>query len=793
MNLGISIAIPAFFFFILDVVVIFASLKHSEKTYRYKAFLGFAILAAIQQGLVVVTFLQQYSIIHMNYKLVILLFSVLLSSMVLSTFFWFRYMVMIFAGINKEPFALHILHAIPAMAFFVICAISSQTGWIFFIDKTGHYHRGALGFITLVITYIYVFLAIGLVIRKSMTGEREIFVKMRRYVATFICTSLIGSFFQIAVFEGGYTQLCISLNLIIMFLEIYFDEIIEVRHLRDIEEVNVQLKHQKEELTEAVNKQKEQLKEITRLNNALGSNRLIVESAGIGIWGITFQNNGAPRMIADKKMKELLGVKNDISEEACYSFWYDRILPEALDSVNESVEEMRKGKFSENTYKWEHPEKGVIYVRCGGRLITQGEGVITLGGYHSEVDDIVKQEKAKMLELREAKLAAEEASKAKSDFLSNMSHDIRTPMNAILGFAQIMRRDYENNNLSLEKVNEYVNKIGLTGDYLLRLINNILEVAKIDSGNITVDEAFTDLYDENNNAARFLMDQMKEKNLTFNADMDIKHRYIYADMLKINEISMNLLSNAIKYTPNGGTIFLDFHEISCDKPGYARYENVISDNGIGMSKEFQSHLFEAFTREKNTTESKIVGSGLGMAIVKRLVDILGGTIEVESEPGKGTTFKVTMDHKIVEDPETFLEEQRKNKNESVSLEGRRILLAEDNDFNAEIAADVLIEMGAVVEIAEDGVVCIDMLEKSETGYYDVILMDIQMPNLNGYEATAGIRELSDEVKANIPIIAMTANAFEEDKKAAIDAGMNGFVSKPFKIKELTEVLQKAWE
>lgn len=793
MNLGIVISVPAFFFFILDVVVVFVACTNSEKTYRYRSFIGFAVLATIQQGLVVLTFLQQYSIVRTSSKFATLLFALLLTSMVLSTFFWFRYMVQVFTGVNKEPFGLHMCYAIPVVVFFVLCLASYKTKWIFFIDGVGHYHRGTLNYITLVITYIYVVLAIGLVVKKYSSGDRETFLKMRRYVVTFISTSAIGAFFQLVVFEGGYTQLGISLNFIIMFLEIYLDEVIKVKHLRDIEEVNTQLKQQKEELTEAVDKQKEQLKEITRLNNALGSNRLIIESAGIGIWGITFQNNGAPRMIADNKMKELLGVKSDISEEVCYSFWYDRILPEALASVNDSVDEMRKGKFSENTYKWEHPEKGVIYVRCGGRLITQGEGVVTLGGYHSDVDDIVKQEKAKMLELREAKRAAEEASKAKSDFLSNMSHDIRTPMNAILGFAQIMRRDYENNNLSLEKVNEYVNKISLTGDYLLRLINNILEVAKIDSGNITVDEAFTDLYDENNNAARFLMDQMKEKNLTFNADMDIKHRYIYADMLKINEISMNLLSNAIKYTPNGGTIFMDFREVPCDKPGYARYENIISDNGIGMSKEFQRHLFEAFTREKNTTESKIVGSGLGMAIVKRLVDILGGTIEVESEPGKGTTFKVTMDHKIVEDPETFLEEQRKNKNDSVSFEGRRILLAEDNDFNAEIAADVLIEMGAIVEIAEDGVICIDMLEKSETGYYDVVLMDIQMPNLNGYEASAGIRELSDEVKANIPIIAMTANAFEEDKKAAIDAGMNGFVSKPFTIKELTEVLQKVWE
>lgn len=372
---------------------------------------------------------------------------------------------------------------------------------------------------------------------------------------------------------------------------------------------------------------------------------------------------------------------------------------------------------------------------------------------------------------------------AKTAFLNNMSHDIRTPMNAILGYTELMERRMDDK----EAVSNYLFKMKKSGEYLLNIINNILEVSRIDSGKETIDEQFTDLYDEDCSVVPLLEVELNKKNITFNASMDIQHRYVLADMVKIKEINMNLISNAIKYTPEGGNITMRFVEIPCEKEGYATYINTITDTGIGMSKEFLTHVFDSFSRERNTTESKVVGSGLGMFIVKKLVDLMSGTITVESEPNKGTKFIVTLNHKILENP---IEDKNSKKQMDFSAyEGKRILLAEDNDYNAEIAEEILEDSGLIVERAKDGLECIDMLNRSEEGYYSLILMDIQMPNMDGYTATIKIRNMNVKSKANIPIFAMTANAFMEDKKKAASIGMNGHISKPFKIEKLLEIIK----
>ncbi len=384
---------------------------------------------------------------------------------------------------------------------------------------------------------------------------------------------------------------------------------------------------------------------------------------------------------------------------------------------------------------------------------------------------------------------AEKANAAKSKFLFNMSHDIRTPMNAVLGFNELMLQDIDDP----DKLREYIEKMKISGEYLLELINNVLEVARIDSGRATLDEEIADMMNEDYYTV--FENDIREKNLHMTRDVDIEHRYVYADAQKIREILLNLLSNAIKYTPDGGSISLKLEETECEEEEYANYTCAISDTGIGMTEEFQEHIFDEFAREENSTHSGILGTGLGMSIVKKLVDIMGGTITVESEPGKGSTFTVNMKLKVVEDPDVFLKESleaEEEANATVSLDGRRILVAEDNDLNAEIAKAIIENLGATVEIASDGVECIDMLVSHEAGYYDLILMDIQMPRLDGYSAARKIRALEDADKAGIPIVAMTANAFDEDKKNAFDAGMNGHVAKPIDMAELMKMFKKVF-
>lgn len=398
--------------------------------------------------------------------------------------------------------------------------------------------------------------------------------------------------------------------------------------------------------------------------------------------------------------------------------------------------------------------------------------------------DLDEREEKYKRELAIAKKKAEVANDAKSAFLFNMSHDIRTPMTAILGFTKLMEKEMDNP----EKLRDYLSKVETSGEYLLSIINNVLDIARIDSGEMVLNEEFADV----KRAGSFLMevfsDELKRKNHTLTLVVDVQHRYVIADVVRIDQILINLVSNAIKYTPEGGLITVSVNEVPCEKEGYATFVTTVSDNGIGMSKEFQSHIFDSFTRERNSTDSKVIGTGLGMSIVKKLVDLMGGTIEIESESGKGSSFKVSITERIVDDPAEYLSDSHVSSEDDRILKAKRVLMAEDNDLNAEIATYILTEKEMIVEHASDGVQCIDMLNKAAPGYYDIILMDIQMPNLDGYAATRKIRSLSDVSKASIPIVAMTANAFDEDKQNALNSGMNAHVSKPIVSEKLFSIL-----
>ena len=383
---------------------------------------------------------------------------------------------------------------------------------------------------------------------------------------------------------------------------------------------------------------------------------------------------------------------------------------------------------------------------------------------------------------------AETASLAKTNFLNNMSHDIRTPMNVILGYAQLMENEL--NGKDIPEVLEHLEKLQQSGNLLLSIINNVLDMARIESGRMEIDENYCRIEDVWKSLFAVFDEKARKKNISLHYTMNVEHEHVLTDVTKVKEILVNILSNAIKYTPAGGSVMVYVDELPCDESGYMIVRIRISDTGIGMSQDYLTKIFEAFTREKNTTKSKIAGTGLGMSIVKNYVDLLGGTIDVESELGKGSTFTVTLKHRIADERYYVKKHIEESGTGNEILEGRNILLAEDNDLNAEIAEAILERAGLRIERVENGIQCVNRILKMPAGTYDMIFMDIQMPQMDGYKATQTIRNLPDKDKACIPIIAMTANAFAEDKKKTMEAGMNAHLSKPLNVPELMDTIRK---
>ena len=381
---------------------------------------------------------------------------------------------------------------------------------------------------------------------------------------------------------------------------------------------------------------------------------------------------------------------------------------------------------------------------------------------------------------------AEDASLAKTRFLHNMSHDIRTPMNAILGYTQLMEDELKGK--ELPETLDHLKKLQQSGNLLLSILNNVLDMARIESGKMEIDESYSQIKEIQQTLLEIFDDEAKKKNIAFHYTVNVEHDHVLIDITKIKEILVNILSNAIKYTPAGGSVMVNVDELPCDEPGYMIVRTSVSDTGIGMSQEYLTKIFDAFTREQSTTKSKIAGTGLGMSIVKKYVELLGGTINVESELGKGSTFSVILKHRIVDESCYAKKHDEELGTGSEILNGRHILLAEDNDLNAEIAEAILERAGLKIERVEDGVQCVNKVAKMPVGTYDMILMDIHMPKMDGYKATQEIRHLPDKDKACIPIIAMTASAFEEDKREAIAAGMNGHIAKPIDVNELMAIL-----
>ena len=396
------------------------------------------------------------------------------------------------------------------------------------------------------------------------------------------------------------------------------------------------------------------------------------------------------------------------------------------------------------------------------------------------------REKQYAADLKNAAELAKSANEAKTRFLFNMSHDIRTPMNAIIGFSGLLEKNLQNE----EKAKEYLGKICSSGNLLMTIINQILEIARIESGTTALQMKAEDINTVFHTVNTVFEEDIRKKNLQYSADLDVYHTFIFCDRVKLQEIMLNIISNAIKYTSDGHAVHVKIYEKDSEDPRKARFIFNCEDTGIGMSEEYLPHIFEEFSREHTTTENKVAGTGLGLPIVKSMIELMGGSIQVESTQGVGTKFTVDISFDMASESDVYRDQISEQPDILEKLEGKRILLAEDNDLNAEIAIELLAEQKIITDRAEDGAECLDKLEKADSGYYDMILMDIQMPVMDGYDAAARIRRMKDEKKASIPIIAMTANAFAEDRQKAISMGMNDHVAKPIDMNVLLPVIAK---
>lgn len=396
-----------------------------------------------------------------------------------------------------------------------------------------------------------------------------------------------------------------------------------------------------------------------------------------------------------------------------------------------------------------------------------------------------QREKLYTEEIRKSAEKARKANEAKTRFLFNMSHDIRTPMNAIVGFSGLLEKSIHDEKKSLD----YIKKIRVSSDILLTIINQVLEMARIESGKITLNPESVNIREMVEAMNTVFESSLTKKSLEYQCSLNVVHDQILCDKTKMEEIILNVVSNSIKYTNPHGKITVSIDELDSEDEKNANYKVVVEDNGIGMSQDYLPHIFEEFSREHTSTETRVAGTGLGLPIVKSLIDRMGGTIEVESEEGKGTRFIMKFSFPVSLENQVREKEKQNIPDITEKLEGKRILLAEDNELNAEIAETVLVEAGIEVKRVEDGLQCIEELKKMPENYYDVILMDVQMPNMDGYTATQRIRDLDDS-RAEIPIIAMTANAYDEDRRKAQEAGMDGFLAKPLDVDEMMRLLGK---
>lgn len=511
----------------------------------------------------------------------------------------------------------------------------------------------------------------------------------------------------------------------------------------------------------------------------------ILEGARTGIWTIELEEGCQPRMYADRTMRILLGVPDEIGPEECYRHWFEHIEPDYVEMVQESVREILGTGRSEVIYPWNHPKLGKIYVRCGGVPDkTFHKPGACLNGYHQDITDTMVTRKKQEQSIMELLERVRQANSAKSEFLSHMSHDLRTPINGILGMLAILERSQGDP----ERQRECRKKIRVSTEHLLSLVNDVLLVSKLESGRPAAVEEPFDLHDTLEDCITILSPQAEEGRIQLVLEANgLHHTRLIGNSLHIKQILMNVVDNALKYNRPHGAVFVRVQETSC-RGGTANYQFVIEDTGIGIGEEFKKHIFEPFTQEHQGARTHYSGVGLGMSIVKKLVDQMEGTVAVDSQLGKGSVVRITLPLRVDEAWSGQPVDEEPDRWDNIV--GMRVLLVEDNEINCEIVEFMLKEAGAEVVTANDGKAAVDAFTASAPGTFDCILMDLMMPVMSGYEASRVIRGLDRTDAKRVPIIALSANAFEEDVALAKDAGMNEHLAKPVEIRKMLQVISR---
>lgn len=501
-----------------------------------------------------------------------------------------------------------------------------------------------------------------------------------------------------------------------------------------------------------------------------------------GIWTIEFEDGCEPRMYGDKTMQILLRANGAETPEDRYKLWFENIEPEYVGIVQKTVQEIIETGHSEVIYSWNHPTMGKIYVRCGGLTGKFEKSGVRIKGYHQDITEAVVTKQKQDQVILEALVEAKKANQTKSEFLSHMSHDIRTPINGILGMLAIA----DKNQKDVEKQRECREKIRVSAEHLLSLMNDVLDISKMESGAFSFAEEAFDICDVLDNCISILRPQAEELGIHLEErKMNLCHTNLVGSPLHLRQLLINIIGNALKYNRPRGKIFVSTEEVSSEK-GTATYQFVVRDTGIGMREDFLKCIFEPFTQENDDARTSFKGAGLGMSITKKLVDQMGGTIEVKSRLGEGSTFKVVLPIKLnVEQGWKTVEQEEDT---PVNISGMQVLLVEDNAINYEIVKYMLEDAGVVVEIAENGKAAVDAFAASEYGAFDCILMDVMMPVMNGLDATRAIRSLHRPDAESVPIIALSANAFEEDVVKAKEAGINEHLTKPVNMERLFKVM-----
>ena len=522
---------------------------------------------------------------------------------------------------------------------------------------------------------------------------------------------------------------------------------------------------------------------------------LIHASLNSGPWSMEFGEDGEMTSCAwSDTFRRMLGYTSEEDFPNVLESWSDLLheedKPHVMQEYWSTVRDLSGAKTYDVKYRLLTRNRGWRWFHAAGRLARRDDGSpVSFFGLFIDIEDQVKMEEQfqrQTAELQEALEAAQYANRAKTTFLSNMSHDIRTPMNAIIGYT----------NFALESADpkvqrEYLQQISVSAKHLLGLINQILEFSKIEDRELEINEELADLNEFCRRLETIFKVDMEEKHLTYSIALDVRHTSLYMDDTHSFQVLANIINNAIKYTPEGGTVNVSCKELPGNTPDTCVLETVVRDTGLGMSQEFLTHAFDTFSREQTSTASGITGAGLGLAIVKNLVDLMRGTIQIESALGQGTAVTVRIPHRLGAQTEAKAADAPEEPDHSI-LAGKRILVTDDIDINAMIVSKLLITKGCAVERAKDGVECVDMVRKADAGYYDMILMDIQMPNMDGYGATRAVRALEDREKAGMLILALTANAFQDDIDKAFASGMNGHIAKPLDAKVLFRKMSEAF-